>query len=598
MHPSLLLLLLSLLILLPFSAASPPPFQRYPLPSARRSTIPPQTQIEVTRPLPFDALTPACTLPLFNHTFAHTSGLPPSAANYSAPLNCTWSNAVLHFSAAANGTQVDRIAAVWLAGAELLRTSTPESTPDGVSWSFTKDVTRFSALLSRKNLSLSVMLENTVDEFYTGAFDVNITFLFYNIKNSSIHNRRSLNSSPRKIIRNQRRQSAAINASLELDQIPADLIIPVSAAGEEGYWFKIQTGNDAVYQGIQIPNNTYRAVIEVFVSAHGDDEFWYTNPPDFYIESNGLNITLGHGVYREVLVTLDDNVVGSVLPFPVIYTGGINPLFWDPIVAIGAFNLPSYEIELTPFLGILLDDKKHYFGFGVADAISFWLVDANLHLWLDDGPVKVQAGPIKYKNPNNCVERESSFAQLNGKFETEGERKTEFSGWVYSSAGNLTTSVTTKLEFENEINYKSNGTIVKVEHEVKVKKQIQISLPSSGTVASFSVESKYPLELKTTSVAGSGPDNYLVSTELEVSYQEEKKIDHFQSKLTNKQECSGWMFVHGEDVLSGAGATSQTYTVKDSLGCYSRKVSADEGAVVSDNENFLCSAGVVSGSSA
>ncbi|KAG6395405.1 hypothetical protein SASPL_146050 [Salvia splendens] len=523
---------------------------------------------------------------------------PPPPPTTPPPLNCTWSNAALHFSAAANGTQIDRIAAVWLTGAELLRTSTPQSTPDGVSWSFTKDVTRFSALLRRKSLSLSVMLENTVDEFYTGTFDVNITFLFYNIQNSPIHKRRSLNSSPRKIIRNQRRQSAAINASLELDQIPADLIIPVSAAGEEGYWFKIQTGNDAVYQGIQIPNNTYRAVIEVFVSAHGDDEFWYTNPPDFYIESNGLNITRGHGVYREVLVTLDDNVVGSVLPFPVIYTGGINPLFWDPIVAIGAFNLPSYEIELTPFLGILLDDKKHYFGFGVADAISFWLVDANLHLWLDDSPVKVQAGPIKYKNPNNCVERESSFAQLNGKFETEGERQTEFSGWVYSSAGNVTTRVITKLEFDNEINYKSNGTIVKVEHEVTVRKQIEISLPSSGTVASFSVESKYPLELKTTSVAGSGPDNYLVSTELEVSYEEEKKIDHFQSKLKNKQECSGWMFVHGEDVLSGAGATSQTYTVQDSLGCYSRKVSADEGAVVTDTENFLCAAGVISGSSA
>ncbi|KAG6395407.1 hypothetical protein SASPL_146052 [Salvia splendens] len=597
MHPSLLLL--SLLLILPGSDASRPPFQHFRFPTTRRfASTSLEKQIEVTRPLPFDSLTPACTLPLFNHTFAHTSGLPPSDANYSAPLNCTWSNAVLRFSAAANGTQSDRIAAVWLAGAELLRTSTPQSTPDGVSWSFTKDVTRFSALLRRKNLSLSVMLENTVDEFYTGAFDVNITFLFYNVRNSPINNRRSLNSSPRKIIRNHRRRSTALNASLELDEIPADLIIPVSAAGEEGYWFKIQNGNDAVYQGIQIPNNTYRAVIEVFVSAHGDDELWYTNPPDFYIESNGLNITRGHGVYREVLVTLGGNVVGSVLPFPVIYAGGINPFFWSPIVAIGAFNLPSYEIELTPFLGILLDDKKHYFGFGVADAISFWLVDANLHLWLDDGPVKVQAGSIKYKNPNNCVERESSFAELNGKFETEGERKTEFSGWVYSSAGNLTTSVTTKLEFENEINYKSNGTIVKVEHEVTVKKQIEISIPSSGTVASYSVESEYELELKTTSIAGAGPENFLVSTDLEISYEEEKEMGDFESELENKQECSGWMFVHGDDVLSGAGATSQSYEVEDSHGCYTRKISADQGAVVADSQNFLCALGRVSGSSA
>lgn len=391
-----------------------------------------------------------------------------------------------------------------------------------------------------------------------------------------------------KLKQNQKPLSFALNASLELDQNPADLIIPVSAAGDEGFWFRIQSENDAVYQGIKIPPNTYRAVIEVYVSAHGNDEFWYTNPPDFYIESNGLDTKRGHGAYREVLVKLDDNVVGSVLPLPVIFTGGINPLFWEPIVAIGALNLPSYEIELTPFLGILLDSKVHYFGFGVADAIPFWLVDANLHLWLDDGLAQVQAGPIKYSDPNNCVERQSSFAKLDGKFETEGERKSEFSGWVNSSAGNFTTHVTTKLEFENEINYKSNATNVQVEHEVNVKKTIEIITPAGGTISSLSVETKYPLKLKTTTVVGAGPENYLVTAELEHSFKEEKKIGNLQSKLENKQESSGWMFVHDHDVLSGSGTTSQTYTVQDSLGCYTRTISAEGGAVATDIENFLC----------
>ncbi|XP_042059747.1 peptide-N4-(N-acetyl-beta-glucosaminyl)asparagine amidase A-like [Salvia splendens] len=131
------------------------------------------------------------------------------------------------------------------------------------------------SLLRRSNLTLSVMLENIVDDTYTGIFHVNITFLFYNIRKSPI-------SSPRKLIRN------FPTASLELDQIPADLIILVSAAGEEGFWFRIQSENDVVSREIQIPSNTCRAVIKVYVSAHGDDEFWYSNPSDYYIERNGV----------------------------------------------------------------------------------------------------------------------------------------------------------------------------------------------------------------------------------------------------------------------------------------------------------------------
>ncbi|XP_042033631.1 peptide-N4-(N-acetyl-beta-glucosaminyl)asparagine amidase A-like [Salvia splendens] len=200
------------------------------------------------------------------HIYSEFNG----TANYSSPLDCTWSNAVLQFSGASNGSQYDRISAVWLAGTELLSTSTPEPTPHGISWTFRKDITRHSSLLRRSNLTLSVMLENIVDDTYTGIFHVNITFLFYNIRKSPI-------SSPRKLIRN------FPTGSLELDQIPADLIIPVSAAREEGFWFRIQSENDTVSSEIQIPSNTYRAVIGVYISAHDDDEFWYSNPPDYYI---------------------------------------------------------------------------------------------------------------------------------------------------------------------------------------------------------------------------------------------------------------------------------------------------------------------------
>ncbi|KAL0321826.1 UNVERIFIED_CONTAM: hypothetical protein Scaly_2479000 [Sesamum calycinum] len=98
------------------------------------------------------------------HSFGNTTDLPPTNTTYSPPPDCTWSRAVLHLSAAANGSQHDRIAAVWLSEAELLRTSTPAPSADGVLWNVRKDVTRYSSLLRQSNLTLSVMLQNAVTD--------------------------------------------------------------------------------------------------------------------------------------------------------------------------------------------------------------------------------------------------------------------------------------------------------------------------------------------------------------------------------------------------------------------------------------------------
>ncbi|CAI9772203.1 unnamed protein product [Fraxinus pennsylvanica] len=341
--------------------------------------------------------------------------------------------------------------------------------------------------------------------------------------------------------------------------------------------------------GIQIPSNTYKAVIEVYVSFHGNDECWYSNPPNSYIEMNNLNTKQGHGAYREVLVTLDDTVVGSVIPFPVIFTGGINPLFWEPIVSIGAFDLPSYDIVLTPFLEILLDGKVHGFGFKVADAISFWLVDANLHLWLDDNLKEVQAMAIEYSVPSIKLELDSKFNQLDGSFEIEGKRKSEYTGWVNSNIGNLTTFVNQKLKFENTIKFNNNGTQKVVKQQVKVKIELRVESNTGTLISLTTMKRKYSLKITTSTLAGSAKNTYLMNTNLEHSFKEEKLNEEFSSSLVNSQQCSGWMFVRDHDVLSGAATTQQSYTYEDDNSCYSRTVTAANGELGNDTSSLLCS---------
>ncbi|RVX03942.1 Peptide-N4-(N-acetyl-beta-glucosaminyl)asparagine amidase A [Vitis vinifera] len=136
-----------------------------------------------------------------------------------------------------------------------------------------------------------------------------------------------------------------------------------------------------------IPKNAYRAVLEVYVSFHENDEFWYLNPPNDYIDVNNLTGSIpGNSAFREVLVSLDGELVGAVWPFTVIHTGGVNPLLWRPISAIGSFNLPSYDIEITPFLGNLLDGKSHGLGFSVTNALNVYILPwmGQVLPWEDD----------------------------------------------------------------------------------------------------------------------------------------------------------------------------------------------------------------------
>jgi len=60
-----------------------------------------------------------------------------------------------------------------------------------------------------------------------------------------------------------------------------------------------------------------------------------------------LSNTLGNGAFIEVMDFIDGIIVGVVWPLPIIYTRGINALFWHPVTGIGTFDLPSYEIEVT-----------------------------------------------------------------------------------------------------------------------------------------------------------------------------------------------------------------------------------------------------------
>ncbi|KAK4343578.1 hypothetical protein RND71_036672 [Anisodus tanguticus] len=574
-------LLLFFIFIFPLSSSLPQHhshFIKHSLP--HNNTTTPHPYIEISRPLPFTNLTPSCTLPLFTHNFANTYGLPPVSFPYSPPpLNCSWSHVVIHFKASCQGEQYDRIAAVWLDGAELLRTSTAEPNNDGIFWTVTKDVTKYASILVKENITLSIMLENLVNDIFTGVYHVNVSFIYYDAKNASdnyVDNGISL----------------GVSKLGSLDDRPADLILPISANGDNGLWFRIESDSGLYGKRVIIPRNTYKAVMEIYVSFHGNDEFWYSNPPDSYIQMNNLTTKRGHGAYREVLLKIDENLVGSFVPFPVVFTGGINPLFWDPVVSIGAFDLPSYDIDLTPFLGVLLDDKAYFFGLGVADSIRFWLVDANLHLWVDNCalPCEVQAKVLDYGTPKFNIERSSSFRGLDGSCEIEMKRKSEVSSWVNSTSGNLTTIVSREVKFKNKIKFCLYGTEKRVRQSVREETIVSVLSETGIMISRTTMKKIYPLSMTTKNLPSSENDTTLMLTDLDHEWRERKSNGDLSISLINRQKCSGWMVVQEHDVLSGGATTQQTYSYMDEAGCYYRIVSAANGTLMNDTASSLCTA--------
>ncbi|GDY61286.1 hypothetical protein SAV14893_006790 [Streptomyces avermitilis] len=104
----------------------------------------------------------------------------PYRGTYAPPRGCgdRWSRVVLRLDGKVRGRQFDRLGYLHIGGVEILRTSTPEPSPDGIEWSVEKDVTRYSDTF-RQSRDVEMLIGNVVDDTYTGVIDVRATLTFY-----------------------------------------------------------------------------------------------------------------------------------------------------------------------------------------------------------------------------------------------------------------------------------------------------------------------------------------------------------------------------------------------------------------------------------
>lgn len=430
-----------------------------------------------------------------------------------------------------------------------------------VYFSYVKDMTAYSSLL-REGQKIIFDLGNLVDDIYTGSFNATLIATFYTPPPFS-----TPDESPR----------------------PADAIFAISqhkSAQSQPSYYRLP--QDQAREPISLPPGTIRATVSISASGNADEEFWYTNVPNDFIDTFGTDNTLpGNSPFREIQLFADGVLLGVAWPFATIFTGGINPGLWRPIVGIAAFDIPEYEIDITPFLPLLLKRSSppvfelKLVTWDSAPISSDWLVSGRIFVWTDpDDPNWITTGTIharSFSPPtfslSAALETDAAATRNTSlRLHMTAQRAISVVAIINTSAGPRPASWTQGLSYSHTNLLTANGTAQTLQ---------LLTQGASAATGTRAVTFRWPLE---------------VTSEFDVSPSGAFTI---RAQVDRGVETTGWQGVlqtrqNGSAVYrSGGGASGgmgQEMTFLgvprdgEGVGSYSRRVQAVDGRVVHDEE--------------
>lgn len=180
----------------------------------------------------------------------------------------------------------------------------------------------------------------------------------------------------------------------------------------------------------------------------------------------------GFSPFREVQLWIDGMMAGVQWPFPVVFTGGVVPAFWSPVVGIDAFDLKEYQIDITPWLPMLCDGQAHTFSMKVAgiddngsngtsstlseSVGNNWQLTGKIFIWLDDAD-KITTGTvpnISASSPNitvsQAVTKNSTGANDTLTYSISVQRRLQISSSITTQNGTLAVSWTQVLNHTDQ----------------------------------------------------------------------------------------------------------------------------------------------------
>lgn len=526
----------------------------------------------------------------------------PSLTSFKPPKNITFNKVVLTLNTSVSGVQYDRLAHLYVGGAEIWRTSTMEPGGRKVHSSFKKDVSQYQSLFQQETPVL-FQLDNLVLDGLDGKFHVKLQADFYSSVyfhetgegHVDLENQLSDDSKEKYMffdINKDADHVYPLNTQSDLKKGPIEYLPSLK--------FKVTLP--------QVAQNTTRLKLAVFASGNGNEEFWYSNVLDKFkrhFEDDGTAF-FGHGPLRFVSVKVDGQKVASQAPQPFIFTGGFSPALWSPVVGLNAFDLSSIDLDVTPLLPLLWKSGNHELEIQVDNGIddfegstsgigNDWIISANL-LAYENSNVKSSSGRflgVQEESDGRSTGVSIPYTKSLQQFIT-GKYKVEMSGDLVLELHNdriLNTTVkcSTYASSTNAQSYSDGGKVGHIAHEgLSVKKfQLRDNLSPNEEDAIFhstEVASDFPLALtyKEKMVKNGFVANHDIALSKKVSLHIGGKPIRSES---NSQKGSSHWFVGDHESKGSAKLVTKYNTKVDGPTkhfTYARSVVAKNGKIVSD----------------
>jgi hypothetical protein len=534
-----------------------------------------QNTVTADPPVPRPQTTP-CTVSLFsNVTFADFSGKP---FTYDHPTACPgpWAKIVFEADFSINaGRQFDRTANIWIGGTNVYFGTTAEpSRTVARNWHVESDLTDYAALFAAPH-SGEADLGNLVNSTFTSVLVGSADLQFYPMAK---HDNGSRDDEAR--------------------QTPgaADMVLPLSN-GLNGGTVNI-SGSQQLERTFNFPSNVERAFLDVYAQSQASDEFWYACVPNAL--AHELQSCPGTA-FRESEITIDGQPAGVAPVYPWIYTGGIDPGLWRPIVGVQTLNFTPYRVNLTPFAGVLSDGQPHTVALSVFNAQDHFSTTASLLLYLDHRSSHVSGTVVQNTlaaSPVETVQQHLATAAdgtETGTVTTTSSRFFTISGDANTSHGKVHTEVAQKIAFSNAQQFSSNLNSGNLVQNITQNTTISALTDTAGRgeqVEDFT-HFEWPLIADINFVVN--PDGTAAqTTTIQQAYKKSAVVtEHghpeFFSVISDQvAPTSTLLFTASGTSLTGQ-SSSQNYFSFDSTGaCYSRGIVATAGALTSVTNGKGC----------
>jgi hypothetical protein len=344
-----------------------------------------------------------------------------------------------------------------------------------------------------------------------------------------------------------------------------------------------------------------RVYLDVIAQSQSGDEFWYFCVPD---DQTANLESCGNTAFRETEVTIDGVPAGVAPVYPWIYTGGIDPLLWEPIPGVQTLDFKPYRVDLTPFAGLLGDGATHTVGVSVFNADSYFLASANVLVFTDHGASTVKGGVLSNTlsaAPTPVVKENitaSSAGVYTGNILVTSRRTFEISGYVNTSHGRVETTVQQTVDFSNyqtfDVNPNANAPDVQNVKQLTTVES-QTTMRDGWQRQTLVQHFAYPLTIDFAFVQNAdGSYSQITTSDQKDEVSKSLSTDGFDtsfSQLSNEVHTTDTRnYDSGLNFLGNtASKSSQTYVLKDGRGaCYSRRITSAAQVLVSVDDGDGC----------